>query len=151
MIHWNVNIRPVTDWCAHVAIFFNNGQQVGSKSLKFTEPYFEFAGGIYNFLPQFSSYHKVTKIIKSVKYYLYQVGNPMPLVISTPVIPVINAQTYSVILKSDLVKKLNPGSANLWDLIGGWKGLIIGLIIIGVIVYFMNGGSLVHATTAVKK
>lgn len=143
-----MTLRPITDWCSHKALFYDDlGHFVGSKTLKYNEPYFEYGGGVYNFLPEKSTFFKLRTLFKTTKYYQYNIHDPMPLLLDKKLSPVIHPTTYKTILDSDLVKKLNPKKLNLWDLIGGWKGLIIIIIILGLLYYFTNGGSLTSVTT----
>lgn len=136
-------LRPITDWCTHKAVFYDeNGAFVGVKKLKYSERTFKFKEGAYNFLPEESGFFKVRNVFRTIKYYQYIIGEPQPLKIGKKTEPIINAEVYRRVLESDLVKKLAPKKNNLFDMIGGWKGLIVILIAIGIIYYIANGGSL---------
>lgn len=147
----NKRFRPITDWCTHKALFFDdNGVYVGSKSLKYKHRTFSFHEQTYNFMPNEATYFKIKGIWKTTKFYQYNVNNPMPLIIGKTVDPIIRADVYKTILDSDLVKKLNPNKNNLFDMIGGWKGVILILIILCVLGYFLSGGDVSTASSSVK-
>jgi hypothetical protein len=136
-----LELRPIIDICFHKALFFNSdGQYVGVQKIKYHNPTFSFKDGAYNFLPLECSTFKIGFSFFSTKYYQYIVGDPMPLKISTPILPVINAKAYKSILDSDLVIKLNPKKWDLWAMIGGWKGILILAVAAGLIYWAMHGG-----------
>lgn len=140
-------IKPISDWCSHVAVFYgNHGEYIGQKKLNYNERYFEYKGGNYNFIPEKASFMKRVGIIMKTKYYHYNIGEPMPLLFDRKVRPVISADVYKMILDSDLVKKLNPKKMSLLDLVGGWKGIIL-ILVIGAIIYYLVSGGDITATT----
>lgn len=139
--------RPFTDFCSHYALFYDdNGVYVGKKRVPYRKRHFAFKERMYNFLPDDSSFFKYRSLMSTKKFYYYNINNPMPFRLKKTAEPVVDASTYKSILDSDLVKKLNPKKSNLLDLIGGWKGLVILLIVGAVVYYFASGGSLTKTT-----
>lgn len=135
--------RPFTDKCKHIAVFYDNhGTYLGQKKLKYQERFFSYKGNAYNFIPEKSTWFKRVGIFTKTKYYHYNIFDAMPLVLDKKCQPLMHNDTYKAILDSDLVKKLNPKNTSLLDLIGGWKGAIVILIIGAAIYYFASGGTL---------
>lgn len=136
-------MRPITDWCSHCALFFDDsGRYVGKKSLSWKDKHFSFARREFNFFPERSSFFKLKTLFRTTKYYHYNLNDPMPLVLSKSVEPVLDSLVYKSILDSDLVSKLNPKKDDFFGFLASWKGLIL-LICIGAgIYYFASGGSL---------
>lgn len=137
------NFRPFSDYCSHYGVFFDDlGYYVGRVKLDYKERKFYYKDRAFNFKPKESSFFKYATLFRTKKYYFYNINNPDPILIDKKVEPIMDAGVYKTILDSDLVKKLNPKSNNLLDFIGGWKGLILLLVVGAVIYYFASGGSL---------
>ncbi len=76
-------MRPVTDWCKHFALFFDdNGYYLGKKRVKWSEKTFSFKARSYNFVPEKSTFFKLRTIFSTRKYYLYNLDNPMPFLLN---------------------------------------------------------------------
>lgn len=136
-------LTPITHWCSHYAVFYDdNGLYVGKKKIKWKDKFFSWNNRSYNFLPDDSSFFKVTRILSSQRYYFYNVNNAMPLVLDKKLEPVLDNSAYKSILDSDLVKKLNPKKSNFLEFFGSWKGLLLLLVIGAAAYYFLSGGSL---------
>lgn len=135
-------LRPISNFCSHYAVFYDDhGRYLGQKRLKYREKYFSWRGRAFNFLPYDSSYLKRTGILKTVKYYHYNFNNANPLLLDKKCEPILSNDTYKAILDSDLVKKLNPKKAGFLEMIG-WKGILLGLVVVFAIYYFASGGTL---------
>lgn len=138
------NLIPVSDWCRHKAVFFDdNGVCVGQKRLKYSDSTFVFQGRGFNFMPLNSSFFKVVNIFSKTKFYFYNINNPMPLLIKKSIDPVVNSEAYGVFLRTDILKKLNDLSKKNWlsELLTP-RNMIIALILIVVIWFFASGHSL---------
>lgn len=136
-------LKPITDWCTHYALFFgDNGEYLGKKKLNYKESTFKYNKGVYHFLPLYSSHFKLKGIMKTKKYYHYNINNPMPLIIKKNVEPLFYPKVYKTILDSDLVTKLNPKKNELMDFLFSWKGIVLVLVVGGALYYFSSGGTI---------
>lgn len=134
-------LTPITDWCSHVAVFFDDsGLFLGKKKIKWKEKFFTWNGRAYNFLPEQSSHFKIIRILRSTKYYLYNVNDAMPLILDKKLEPVVDNSAYKSILESDLVKKLNPKKNSLLEFLASWKGVLFLIVVGALIYYFASGG-----------
>lgn len=135
-----------------VALFYDeNGDFVGSKifarglasSLGKKVKTFIFNGGSYNVKPLVSR-ARVSgfNFLFDTYVFVYNLDNPDPLQIKFDGIkPIMNPMDYKVRLQSKLVIDLNNAyKGGLLEFLT-LKNIIIGVIVIGVIYYFTNGGS----------
>jgi len=78
-------------------------------------------------------------------YYFYNLNNPQPLHFNkTTKIwePIIDAKTFETLIENRIVSALNkPPSNSIFGNITP-KQILLGLVVIGVAIYFIKGGSL---------
>lgn len=135
-------MKPFTDWCKHVAVFFDDdGQFVGLKKLKYSETTFVFKDRTFNFLPFECSRFKTPKLISSTKYYQYNFNDPMPLIIKKQAIPLVNSQAYKNIIDTDIIKKINDLAKPNWLSMLFQPKVMVVVILIAVAIWYFSKGS----------
>jgi hypothetical protein len=145
-------LRPITDWCKHKALFFDEcGRFVGvSKKIKVGDLKFSHKDKSYNFIPEKSTYFKLMYWFSTTKYYLYRIDNPMPLLLNGVDKAVIDPTVYNQILETDLIKKLNEVSKkNIFAWLMQPKILLVILIIGAIAWYFLSGHTLSGASESI--
>jgi len=147
-------LRPITDWCKHKALFFDEcGRFVGkSKKIKVGNLTFSYKDKSYNFIPEKATYFKLTYWFSTTKFYIYRLDNPNPILLNGVDKAVINPETYRQILESDLIKKLNEVSKkNIFAWLMQPKVLLVILIIGAIAWYFLSGHTLSGASESITK
>lgn len=96
----------------------------------------------FNYIPDNCSYWEKRGIFFNKRYYFYNVNNPNPYIFKKTAEPVINSKIYRVMLDTKVAQDLNKlASGGLAQYLTP-KNIIIGLIILGVIIYFASGGTI---------
>lgn len=129
----------------------NNGDYVGKQvfhrsmgALGHDKKTFNYQDGSYNIVPSLSSRLELifgTGILWDNYIYVYKLGNPDPISFKDGGFkPIMNADLYKVRLESKLVKDLNAAARGTFQI--NWKYVLIALVVLFIIFYFLNGGSL---------
>lgn len=139
-------VRPITDWCKHRALIFDEtGYPAKILKVKWKDYTFIYKDRAYNFMPEKASFFKVRNLISTTKYYFYNVNNPDPLILNEDTLKTdsLNSSVYREILETDLIKKLNQvHKKGLLDFLAQPKIFIPLLILIGIVYYFYRGGKI---------
>jgi hypothetical protein len=131
---------PITEWCSHYALFFNDdGSFNSSKKIKyFDEPVFSHKNKLYNFKPKLSSRFTLGVFLKYKKYYIYNINNSEPILLNAIPSPVISPDVHKSLYENELVKDLCALAEN--PLITFIKKFWWVFLIIIAIIWFFNGG-----------
>lgn len=127
------------------ALFFDeNGDYLGSKTFKRSEKIFKYKKNSYNIDLKYSSFRNINviPILWDRKDYYYNIGNSNPVLIDKKSEPIINPELYNIMLETKVARDLNDLSRKgLADFLTP-RNILIGLIVVGAIIYFASGGSL---------
>lgn len=139
-------------WSRFVACFVDeNGDYVGKKifarsifALGQSKKTFDYDGGSYNIKPGRASRLELSlpfAVFFDNYIYVYKIGNPDPLSFEGGNLkPIMEASSYKHRLKSKLVEDLNKVAKGGFEI--PWKIVLPILIGIGIVMYFVQGGSL---------
>ena len=96
----------------------------------------------YNVLRDKATKVRVKKIIDDEDYYFYNINDPMPQSIKKEVTPVIDSETYNIMLEAEVIKKLNSLTSK--GLFGNLNPTVVVTVLIIIVVgyYLFSGGSL---------
>lgn len=83
----------------------------------------------------------IKKLFFKHKYYYYNVNNPYPLNMGKKAEPLVNTEIFNALMETKVLIDLNKIKKGLFDGLD-FKMVLIGLVVIGVIIYFARGGSL---------
>lgn len=138
-------MKPITDYCKHIAIMFDNsGHYIGKRKINYRETTFKYKDKTYNFMPNDCSFFSLSTLPFKKKYYFYNLYNPNPMVLDFKKEPIISSAAYNNILETDLLKKLSALSKpNFFDIILQPKFIILAIILVVGVWYFASGGQLV--------
>lgn len=124
--------------------FDSNGEFIGNKKFKRTDEHFKYKNRRYNNKPQKASYYEVTAIplILKKRYYFYNIEISDPILMNKQYKPIIEPELYNLMIETEQAKKLNDlskkGLLTLLD-----PKIIIGILIgLGLLAYFLQGGSI---------
>jgi hypothetical protein len=137
---------PITDWCKHYAIFFDNyGLFVGRQKIKPRKSTFSYKENSYNFLPDDCSWFKISNLFIKKKFYIYNIDNPNPYKLNNCPVPILKSDVYKSILENEHIKDLNALNNGIWIFIRKYWWLI--LLIIVFIWYLTSGQHLFNPQT----
>lgn len=104
---------------------------------------FKYKSRCYNVLKNKSSCLKIKGLLFNNFYYFYTINNSNPFVFDDKQEPILNSEIYNALLETKVINDINEISKDnfLLKLLNP-KNIIIGLIILAVIIYFANGGTI---------
>lgn len=126
----------------YYAIIYNtNGEQIGLYKLKRDMKNFTFNDKTY--IVDFNHDTSFTRssFWKKHKYFYYNVNNTSPISFSDITNPKFDTELLNIMLNTKVAKDLNNLSNPLSALLTP-KNILIGLAVIGALIYFGNGGTI---------
>ncbi len=123
-------------------IYDENGKSIKIKTFRPLSKFFSWDTRSYNIDLHNGSWFKVRGLMWDTYYYHYRVDDPNPLVIKTQVQPIMNSDLYNTMLETKVTRDINNLAKSKLSQFLTPKNIIIGLAIIGIIVYFARGGTI---------
>lgn len=124
-----------------IAIMKNDdGDTIGKKKFKITEEKFTYNDGTYNIIRNSAFRFEKNGFFFKSHYYFYNIGNPNPLKFNSVAKlfePVIAPKLYKKMLDNEVLIALNTVQGGLFKNIKPLH-IIIGLIVIGVVIYYVQ-------------
>jgi hypothetical protein len=123
-------------------IFDDNGDFVNCIRFKQKDSTIKFEKRQYNIILDKASHFNRKGLFHDKRFFFYNLNNPNPILINKKIEPIFSSKLYNIMLETKVATDLN----NLAD--GGLgqyltpRNIIIGIIVIGVIIYFTSGGTL---------
>lgn len=134
-------------WRKYKAIFYDDkGNYAGIKGFNRKEKSMDYGKGTYN-IDLNCSYFDRKAFFHDKRYYYYSLNNPNPVLMNKKAEPILNSESYNIMLKTKVLRDLNELSkgSGLGDLLTP-RNIIIGLAIIGIIIYFATGNKITGAS-----
>ena len=127
----------------YFAVFFDdNGDYIEKQQFKQIDPTIKFKDRQYNILLDTASHFNIKHFFHDKRYFFYSLKNPMPLMLDKKCEPVFNSKLYNIMLETKVATDLNNLANGVLGQYLTPRNIIIGVIIIGVIIYFTSGGTL---------
>lgn len=139
-----MNITGIKNYWAY---FYNDrGEYVGRKSFSQKERTFKYGNRSYNIILKEGTETKFDYFLWERRIYYYNINNPNPIKMDKKAEPILDAEVYNQFLETKVIKDLNDISSGLGQYLTP-RNIIIGIIIIGVLIYVGTGHSLLPNTS----
>lgn len=122
--------------------FDDNGVFIDIVKIPKQEPYFGKKHKSYNVMDKEASFFKMKGLIIDKIYFLYNINNPNPYKVDKKCEPIMNSDAYNSMLETKVIRDMNKlEKSPISDLLTP-RNIIIGLVVIGAIIYFATGGKI---------
>ena len=130
----------ITNITKRIAVFYDDkGEEIGKKSFSKTDKTFKYKGRSYNNYHDEATFTTIKRWYWDIELYHYNINNPNPMVINKKVEPILDSETYNVMLETKVIRDLNNvGAKGLLANITPLQ-IIIGVVILVVVYLFATG------------
>lgn len=131
-----MNITGITKYWAY--FYDDRGDYVGRKKHSNLDKTFKYKDRSFNFIPKKSTQTRFDYFLWERRVTYYNINNPNPILMDKKAEPVLDSQVYNQQLETKLIIDLNQLPNDYLKFLTP-QTLIIGLIIIGVLIYVGTG------------
>lgn len=133
------------------ALFYDDkGEFLGRAKYKKWDSLIKVGKRRYNIIKEKATITKIKGLFFDKEYTHYNYNNPNPMLLDKKQEPIYNAELYNIQLDTKVMRDLNNlAKKSLAELLTPIN-ILIGLIVIGVIIYLATGHSITGGTTPTK-
>lgn len=123
-------------------MFNDKGEHIKDKWFSNFAKTFEFKNKAFNIKHKDATFFDTKGFFYDTRYYLYNIDNPDPFKLEKKVKPVMDSETYNLMLKTNIAKKLNDISkSGFLDFLKEPKNLIMAVVSL-ILFYLVSTGQL---------
>ena len=124
-------------------IFNNNGEQIATLPIKRDAKTFTWNKKTYITDFENNTYFKRNNFFKTFKYFFYNINEPKPINLNGLGNPKFDTELFNTLLETKVVNDLNSANRKGLSELLTPKNVIIGIILLVIGYYFLNGGTIV--------
>jgi hypothetical protein len=137
-----MNLTGITLYRA--MLYDDAGEHVTTVKFKRNDKTFTHKKRTYNIMLDKATQFTEENLLFEKRFFQYNINNPNPFLLNKKAEPIVDAEVYKIQLETKILKDLNDLSKGGLAALLTPRNIIIGLIVIGVLVYLSTGHKLVN-------